>query len=52
MLKRGFSFFDSGGAGASIHFSNEVVPGLYQSAGLPNVLEAAWAPTMGGVTVR
>jgi hypothetical protein len=46
MLQRGFSFFDTGGAGASIHFADEVLPDLYQSAGLPNILAAPWVPTI------
>ena len=46
MLQRGFTFFDTGGAGASVHFADEVLPDLYQSAGLPNILEAPWVPTI------
>lgn len=36
-LEKGFQFFDSGGAGQSVHFSDEVLIELYQVMELPHI---------------
>jgi hypothetical protein len=46
-LRHGFPFFDSGGAGWSIHFDEDVLPELYKAAGLPRILDAPWAAHIG-----
>lgn len=45
-LQRGTRFIDPGaqGAGASIHFADAVLPDLYQSSGLPHILDVPWVP--------
>lgn len=47
LLGHGFPFFDSGGAGWSIHFAEDVLPELYKAVGLPRILDAPWAPSIG-----
>jgi len=45
-LQRGTRFIDPGaqGAGASIHFADAVLPDLYQTGGLPHILDVPWVP--------
>ena len=54
-LERGYQFFDVGGAGPSIHFADDVLPDLYETAGLPEIIEAPWVPgiaAQGGAGAR
>jgi RHS repeat-associated protein len=44
MLDKGYIFFDSGGAGPSIHFVDDVlINDFYKNMGLPEIIGAPWA---------
>jgi hypothetical protein len=48
-LDRGFLFFDPGGAGPSVHFSEEMLADLYAIAGPPSLLDSVGPADVEGV---
>jgi hypothetical protein len=42
LLEVGFLFDDIGGAGPSVHFSDQALPEIYAVMGLPTIIDAAW----------